>query len=60
MPHDLRHAGVSTMLWAGVPAVRVTLIAGHLVEVLLGIYAKVLDGEEDAVKRRIEAGLGSS
>ena len=47
VPYDLRHAGVSMMLWAGVPAARVAQIAGHSLEVLLGIYAKVLDGEED-------------
>lgn len=57
VPYDLRHAGVSMMLWAGVPAVRVALIAGHSLEVLLSIYAKVLDGEEASVKRRIEAAL---
>lgn len=60
VPYDLRHAGVSMMLWAGVPAARVAQIAGHSLEVLLGIYAKVLDGEEDSVRGRIEAGLSAS
>ena len=39
-PYDLRHAGVSLWLSAGVPAPRVAERAGHSVEVLLRIYAK--------------------
>jgi len=59
-PYDLRHAGVSTWLNAGVPATQVAEWAGHSVEVLLSTYAKCLDGPDQVVlaQRRIEALLG--
>ncbi|MEU7528982.1 tyrosine-type recombinase/integrase [Saccharothrix sp. NPDC042600] len=57
-PYDLRHAAVSTWLNGGVPAVTVAEWAGHSVEVLLKIYAKCLDGETAAVRRRVEIALG--
>lgn len=59
-PYDLRHAGVSTWLNAGVPATQVAEWAGHSVEVLLSTYAKCLDGPDQAVlaQRRIDALLG--
>jgi integrase len=41
-PYDLRHAGVSLRLNAGVPPTQVAEWAGHSVEVLLKIYAKVM------------------
>lgn len=56
-PYDLRHACVSTWLNAGVPAAQVADWAGHGVDVLLRVYAKCLDGAEDAALRRIEAAL---
>src|SRR5262249_38293953 len=56
-PYDLRHAGVSLWLNAGVPAPEVADRAGHSVEVLLKIYAKCLDGDADRMNRRIEAAL---
>ena len=34
--------------------------AGHGVGVLLKVYAKCLDGQEDAARHRIEAALGQS
>ncbi|WP_174564894.1 tyrosine-type recombinase/integrase [Actinomadura chibensis] len=43
-PYDLRHAGVSLRLNAGVPPTQVAAWAGHSVEVLLRIYAKVVAG----------------
>lgn len=59
-PYDLRHAGVSTWLNAGVPPTQVAAWAGHSVAVLLQIYAKVVVGQEDAARRRIDAVLGES
>ena len=59
-PYDLRHACLSTWLNAGVPAAQVADWAGHGVEVLLRVYAKCLDGQEEAARTRIEAALGVS
>jgi integrase len=59
-PYDLRHACVSTWLNAGVPATQVAEWAGHSVDVLLRIYAKCLDGTQDAARRRIETALGDA
>lgn len=59
-PYDLRHACLSTWLNAGVPATQVAEWAGHSVDVLLRIYAKCLDGTQDAARRRIEDALGLS
>jgi hypothetical protein len=33
--------------------------AGHSVDVLLRVYAKFLDGQEEVARRQIEAALGS-
>lgn len=56
-PYDLRHACVSTWLNAGVDATRVAEWAGHSVEVLLKVYAKCLDGQDEAMRRRVEAAM---
>lgn len=56
-PYDLRHACLSLWLNAGVPATTVAEWAGHSVNVLLRVYAKCVDGEEDAARRRIESAL---
>lgn len=53
-PYDLRHAAVSLWLNAGVPAPQVAEWAGHSVAVLLKVYAKCIDGQDQAAKRRIE------
>lgn len=58
-PYDLRHACVSTWLNAGVPATQVAEWAGHSVNVLLKVYAKCVDGQDEAAKTRIEAALGA-
>jgi integrase len=58
--YDLRHAAVSTWLNAGVPATQVAAWAGHSVQILLRIYAKCVDGEDEVARRRIEGALGSS
>jgi integrase len=57
-PYDLRHAGVSLALNAGVPATEVARRAGHSVVVLLKIYAHCIDGQADAANKRIADALG--
>ncbi|WP_109508484.1 tyrosine-type recombinase/integrase [Nocardioides speluncae] len=56
-PYDLRHAALSTWLNAGVDATDVAKRAGNSVEVLLKIYAKCLDGQEDRNNTLIERAL---
>jgi integrase len=56
--YDLRHACVSTWLNAGIPPAQVAEWAGHSVAILLKIYAKCIDGQDAANKRRIEGTLG--
>jgi integrase len=58
-PYDLRHAGVSLWLNAGVPATDVADRAGHSVDVLLKVYAKCLDGDRDRFNARIETALAA-
>jgi integrase len=58
-PYDLRHAAVSTWLNGGVAPTQVAEWAGHSVDVLLKIYAKCLDGQEDIALKRISDALGS-
>ena len=60
VPYSLRHAAVSLWLNAGVPATQVAEWAGHSVHVLLKVYAKCIDGQEKAARRRIEAALSDS
>lgn len=57
-PYDLRHAAVSLWLNEGIPATQVAEWAGHSVHVLLKVYAKCIEGQDDAARRRIEAALG--
>lgn len=56
-PYDLRHAAVSLWLNAGVGPQQVAAWAGHSVQVLLKVYAKCLDGAEEAARGRVEAAL---
>jgi integrase len=58
-PYDLRHAAVSTWLNAGVPPTQIAEWAGHSVEVLLRVYAKCIDGQDHAARRRIADALGA-
>lgn len=58
-PYDLRHAAVSTWLAAGVQPAEVAERAGHTVDVLLKVYAKVLDGQRETSNKKIEDLLGS-
>jgi integrase len=55
--YDLRHACVSTWLNGGVPPSQVAEWAGHSVAVLLRVYAKCIDGQDQIAKRRIEDAL---
>jgi integrase len=57
-PYALRHACVSTWLNGGVPATQVAEWAGQSVEVLLRIYAKCLDGQDEALRRLVTRALG--
>jgi hypothetical protein len=56
--YDLCHACVSTWLSAGVPSAQVAAWAGHSIAVLLRIYAKYIDGQDQLNKRRIQDVLG--
>ena len=56
-PYDLRHAAVSPWLNAGVPATQVAEWAGHSVHVLLKVYAKCIEGQDEAARRRIDEAL---
>jgi hypothetical protein len=58
VPYQLRHAAVSTWLNAGVPATQLAEWAGHSVHALLKVYAKCIDGQDEAARRRIEDALG--
>ncbi|WP_275956477.1 hypothetical protein [Nonomuraea sediminis] len=58
-PYDLRHAAVSLWLNAGVSAPDVAERAGHSVDVLLRVYAKCLDGQEEIANRRIGDALAA-
>ncbi|MBB5080692.1 tyrosine-type recombinase/integrase [Nonomuraea endophytica] len=56
-PYDLRHAAVSLWLNAGVPAPEVAKRAGHSVDVLLRVYAKCIDGQQDHINGKINDAL---
>jgi hypothetical protein len=51
--------GVSLWLNGGVAATEVANRAGHSVEVLLRVYAKCIDGGEEAANRRIDEALAA-
>jgi integrase len=59
-PYDPRHACLSTWLNGGVAPTQVAEWAGHSVEVLLRVYAKCLEGQDEIDKRRIVAALGDA
>ena len=58
-PYDLRHACLSAWLNGGVPPAQVAAWAGHSVEVLLRVYAKCLEGQDDIARRRITEALAA-
>ena len=49
---------MSTWLNAGVPVTQGAEWAGHSVEVLLKVYAKTLDGQDELARRRVMEALG--
>nr|WP_282190032.1 hypothetical protein [Streptomyces sp. S1D4-11] len=53
-PYDLRHSALSTWLNAGVDPTEVAEPAGNSVEVLLGRYAKCLDGRQEVANGKID------
>jgi integrase len=53
-PYDLRHAGVTVRLYAGVPERQVAEWAGHSVEVLRRVYSKIVDGFDDTRFEKID------
>jgi integrase len=55
--YDLRHACLSGWLNAGVPPQQAAEWAGHGLPVLLRVYAKCVDGDDLAARKRIEAFL---
>ncbi|QKW38774.1 tyrosine-type recombinase/integrase [Actinomadura sp. NAK00032] len=57
-PYDFRHAGVSWRLNSGVPPTQVAEWAGHSVEVVLKIYAKVIAGQDRVWEGLIDDALG--
>lgn len=57
-PYDLRSACVSTWL-KGAPPQQVAEWAGHSLDVLLRIYARILDGSEQESRRRMASGFDS-
>ena len=56
-PYDLRQAAVSLWLNAGVAPQQVADWAGRSVHVLLKVYAKCLDGAQEAARARVEGVL---
>jgi integrase len=56
-PYDLRHAGISLWLNAGVPVTEIARRAGNGVAVILARYANCVDGEESIMNERISAAL---
>jgi hypothetical protein len=57
-PYSLRHACVSTWLNGGVPATQVAEWAGQSVEIVLRIFAKCLDGQDEAFRCLVMRALG--
>ncbi|MEV6986862.1 tyrosine-type recombinase/integrase [Sphaerisporangium sp. NPDC051017] len=56
-PYDLRHAAVSLWLASGVATAEVAKRAGHSVEVLQRVYAKVIDGQRELANAKISSAL---
>jgi integrase len=56
-PYDLRHAAVSLWLNAGVSVTEVAQRAGHSVDVLLRVYAKCMEGQQEHANRKIGGAL---
>jgi integrase len=59
-PYDRRHAAVSLWPNAGVPAIQVAEWAGHSVQVLMRVYAKCIEGQQEENTSRIPCALGGA
>jgi integrase len=57
-PYDLRHAGISWWLNAGIPATLVAEWAGNTVEVLYRFYAHCIEGDDERWLAGMEEALG--
>ncbi|WP_235038813.1 tyrosine-type recombinase/integrase [Kibdelosporangium aridum] len=57
-PYHLRHAALSTMLNAGIPATQVAEWAGNSVDVLLAVYAQCMDGQYQQDLNRMGKAFG--
>ncbi|SDM33901.1 hypothetical protein SAMN05421874_15615 [Nonomuraea maritima] len=57
--YDLRHAAVSLWLNAGVHAPEAAERAGHGVDVMLRVYAKCVDGQQEIANQRILEALAA-
>ncbi|GAB3479649.1 tyrosine-type recombinase/integrase [Amycolatopsis cihanbeyliensis] len=58
-PYDLRAAAVSTQLNSGVSPMRVAEWAGHSLSVLLRVYARCLDGGDQADRAKLRQNFTS-
>lgn len=59
-PYDLRHAGITARLYAGVPDRQVAEWAGHSVDVLRRIYSKILAGFDETWNARMDQIFGNN
>lgn len=58
-PYDLRHAGISLALSAGLDPAEIAERAGNSVKVLLDVYAKCIDGKSAAQNKKIDGALAA-
>lgn len=58
-PYDLRHAGISLALSAGLDPAEIAERAGNSVKVLLDVYAKCIDGKSAAQNKKIDDALAA-
>jgi hypothetical protein len=56
-PYDLRRAGISLALSAGLDPAEIAERAGNSVKVLLDVYAKCIDGMSAAQNKKIDDAL---
>ncbi|MEV5967771.1 hypothetical protein AB0L70_38750 [Kribbella sp. NPDC051952] len=54
-PYDLRHAGITFQLNAGVPATQVAEWAGNSVKMVMEVYAGCIDGQTSTALKRLMA-----
>ena len=59
-PYDLRHAGVTARLYAGIPDRQVAEWAGHSVQMIRDVYSKILAGFENKWQDQMEHIFGGT